>query len=545
MKNILYLSLFIICVICLSAMDRPSPSNPTEKKEEKKEKRIALLIGNGAYDKAYYSPLDNPVNDVNEMNKILTAKGFEVTVVKNADLEAMEGAIEQFITRLEKENAKGTHKVVSLFYFAGHGNYWQKTDESYLIPLGSKIYNEALFEKKAFSVNILLDMLQGIGNYLNIVMLDACRNNFVQKEKFDKKVSGGTYPGLTFGTKPHPSDVVNYNLFVSYATSKKGFAESGDGKYHISPYVASFKEVMEEKPDASIYQFFPLVHEKTVAYSKINRPTANIQFTKDFSFEQSVVPSPPRNGMIYVEGGTFDMGSDEGFNIEKPKHKVKVNSFYLDQYEVTFNQYDAYCEATEVSKPDDEDWGRKQHPVINVTWYDAIKYCNWRSKQESLTPCYSINGSNVSCNFNANGYRLPTEAEWEYAAGGGASNRNKWAGANNKNDLGKYANVKPYKMDDQYQYTAPVGSFLPNDLGLYDMSGNVWEWCWDWYDSDYYSSISNQTTNNPRGATNGTTRIVRGLSWSDDINLIRVTIRSYSIPGVRGYYIGFRCLRAY
>ena len=136
------------------------------------------------------------------------------------------------------------------------------------------------------------------------------------------------------------------------------------------------------------------------------------------------VPPAPAvpDTMVFVEGGTFDMGSDQ-LEDEKPVHKVTLRSFMIGKYEVTFTEYDAYCQATGNSRPSDWNWGRGNRPVINVSWYDAVAYCNWRSQKEGLTSCYAINGTNVTYNAGANGYRLPTEAEWECAARGGNKSR--------------------------------------------------------------------------------------------------------------------------
>ena len=184
-------------------------------------------------------------------------------------------------------------------------------------------------------------------------------------------------------------------------------------------------------------------------------------------------------GMVPVEGGTFSMGSNDGENNEQPVHNVTVGSFYMSKNEVTFEQYDEFCEATGRGKPDDEDWGIGTRPVINVTWYDAVEYCNWLSEKEGLTPVYRGSGDNISCNFDANGYRLPTEAEWEYAAKGGINKDSyTYSGSNTADDVGWY-------LDNSGRETHPVGGKSPNSLGLYDMSGNVYEWCWEWYGEDY------------------------------------------------------------
>ena len=144
-------------------------------------------------------------------------------------------------------------------------------------------------------------------------------------------------------------------------------------------------------------------------------------------------------GMVYVEGGSFQMGSTDGQSDEEPVHSVRVDSFYMTETEVTFDQYDAYCDDQGISKPGDWGWGRGSRPAIDVSWYDAVKYCNWLSEQAGLPKAYSISGTSVNWNQNAEGYRLPTEAEWEYAARGGKQSRGyKYAGSNNVGEVGWY-----------------------------------------------------------------------------------------------------------
>jgi len=247
-------------------------------------------------------------------------------------------------------------------------------------------------------------------------------------------------------------------------------------------------------------------------------------------------PTMPAH-MKFIKGGTFDMGDVFGDSSsmpdwygdrEKPVHRITVGNFYMSAYCVTFEEYDEFCVATGRQKPDDEGWGRGNRPVIDVSWYDAVEYCNWLSRQQGLTPVYTITGNNVTPNWNANGYRLPTEAEWEYAAREGGK---KVRFGNGQNTL------RPTEANFDASQTVPVNSFTPNALGLYNMSGNVWEWCQDWYDGAYYK---NSPKENPRGPASGSNRVLRGGSWSGSAVRCRVSYRDGSTPTCRSGNSGFR-----
>lgn len=254
------------------------------------------------------------------------------------------------------------------------------------------------------------------------------------------------------------------------------------------------------------------------------------------------------DGFIRIPGGTFEMGDQfgEGNSDEKRVHTVEVSTFYLSPTEVTFAEYDAFCAATGRSKPDDENWGRGQRPAVNVSWCDAVEYANWLSTQNKLQKVYSGNCDNIRANWDANGYRLPTEAEWEYAARQGGQK----VRFGNGKDIADPAEInfdgegkESYSRSGTYrEQTVPVGSLnSPNSLGLHDMSGNVWEWCWDWYDSDYYN---NSPRNDPQGPSSGSGRVGRGGSWYLYPALVRCANRGRVSPGLRSFYIGFRLARA-
>ncbi|MDP3115426.1 MAG: bifunctional serine/threonine-protein kinase/formylglycine-generating enzyme family protein, partial [Candidatus Cloacimonadaceae bacterium] len=213
--------------------------------------------------------------------------------------------------------------------------------------------------------------------------------------------------------------------------------------------------------------------------------------------------------MIFVQGDSFKMGSNDGESVEKPVHQVTVSSFYIGKYEVTQKEW------TAVMGSNPSYWKGDNLPVERVSWYDAIDYCNKRSLKEGLKPCYSIGGNTkpsswssgtIACDWTANGYRLPTEAEWEYAARGG--NKSKGYDYSGSNDI----NTVAWHYDNSGNKTRDVGTKSANELGIHDMSGNVWEWCWDWYDEEYYGK---SPSSDPRGASSGDYRVLRGGSWND------------------------------
>ena len=232
---------------------------------------------------------------------------------------------------------------------------------------------------------------------------------------------------------------------------------------------------------------------------------------------------------VFVEGGTFLMGDhyNEGYSNELPTHNVTLSSFFICQHEVTQAEYHAVMGENPA-----HGYGvGYDYPVYYVTWYDAVEYCNALSEQEGLTPCY--NTSTYECDFSANGYRLPTEAEWEYAARGGQESTGDW----HYSGIDTIGNVAVYSSGG----TSEVESKAPNDLGIYDMSGNVWEWCNDRYDSSYYS---NSPSDNPTGPDNGWGRVGRGGSWRNDALDCRVANRGRGYPNCSDSNLGFRLSRS-
>jgi len=289
----------------------------------------------------------------------------------------------------------------------------------------------------------------------------------------------------------------------------------------------------------SILEFFIAKHANKELFFYLNLVKSNfssIDMTGAFCNDLKLF------SMIFVKGGTFQQES----------RKVTLSDFFISKFQVTQKLW------REVMGADPSDLkfkGEDNNPVENVNWYDAIEFCNKMSLIAKLQQYYTIDkkkrdSNNISesdkirwtvtINKEANGYRLPTEAEWEYAAGWGNGNtgngRTEWAGTNSESSLGTYA----WYRENSGGKTHPVGEKKHNELGIYDMSGNVWEWCWDWY-GDYEKG----EVKNPQGAPSGSSRVYRGGSWYYGADYCRSAYRIGDTPGNRYNGLGFRLVRSY
>jgi formylglycine-generating enzyme required for sulfatase activity len=297
---------------------------------------------------------------------------------------------------------------------------------------------------------------------------------------------------------------------------------------------------------------YPDKKKETLTVRVETGKTADVSFTYTPASQQqgSDQKKGGKDGFLLVEGGSVSLGSEKGESDEKPVHTAILASFWISPWEVTLSEYDQFCEASGRPKVDDRGWGRGRQPALGVTWYDAVEYCNWRSTKEGLTPCYTIDRKKkdpdntgrsdktkwtVTCDFTASGYRLPTEAEWEYAARGGSGAKPTLVSGGDKPALFAW-----YKENSAAQ-AQPVGKKKPNTLGLYDMSGNVLEWCWDWYSDSYYKKPEKT---NPKGPVKGEQRIVRGGCWdSSGEQWLSASVRDSFNPGSAAATIGFRLVR--
>lgn len=468
------------------------------------ESRVALVIGNSKYG-GELPKLTNPANDAELMAGTLKKLGFQVVKVQDADLNQMKRAISDFGTLLS--NAGPT--AVGLFYYAGHGI--QVAGTNYLIPLKANIQKAADADLEAIDAGLILKQMEFAGNALNIVILDACRNNPLSRGMRSAD------QGLARMDAPMGS-------FIAYSTAPGATAADGSGKN--SPYTLALSKAML-KPGIPIEEAFRDARVEVIAATdKAQIPWESSSLTGAFSFNPgqraavtetaAVAPSPaptpaePASAaksldegsaggaskgctncpeMVAIKGGTFLMGSpdDEKWHnaFEGPQKKITVEPFQMAKYPVTVAQFAEFIKATKYRPTDECDTQRvnKMHganwtdpevldqgdnePVVCVSWKDATAYAAWLAKTSGKP------------------YRLPSEAEWEYAARAGETGAHFWR---NAEDACAYANIadKAAKRqnsnwtitdcDDGFAGTSPVGSFKPNAFGLYDMLGNVKQW---------------------------------------------------------------------
>lgn len=506
-------------------------------------KKIALIIGNKSYQ---YGVLSNTVNDATDIAALLKNIGFEVILKTDLDQRSMDEALHNFRTRL-------SHKSdVGFFYFSGHGA--RVDGENYLLPIdNARIRNERDLKYYSIAASKVLNYMQEDPNHVNIIVLDACRDNpYLGVSKSLKRGLANMNPPrgsiISFATSPGntASDISKNGrngLFTSHLLSALKKAHKNRQRIDDMFMAVSSAVFRESKGQQEPWQLASLKKPfcfggctTTSTHVPVPTPTPTPVSTNTNIPTPTPTPQPtynkPKPGkvfrdrlrdgtfgpqMVWIPAGYFKMGDIQGNGNpdEKPIHDISMKMFAIGRYEITFLEYDKFAQATDRTKLSDNGWGRGKHPAIYVSLDDARAYTKWLSKQ------------------TGHKYRLPSEAEWEYAARAGTKT-NYWWG----NDIGtNKANC--YNCDSAWDnsQTAPVGSFAANSFGLYDTVGNVWEWTCSDYQIKYRGK---QLT-----CGNGYNIAVRGGGWNYKSKYARVANRENYSRDYRADIIGFRILRQY
>ncbi len=335
---------------------------------------------------------------------------------------------------------------------------------------------------------------------------------YLDKENYD--IDSGKFP-VRLEWKKWVSDLIDLKKLVlfekGYIIAKRDKAKALWQEDQQKPVFISFA-VLRNKIKVSQQLLVGVGREWVV---KLHQPVVELKAGEVFRDRLKDGSDGPE--MVVIPAGTFRMGDIQGggYSDEQPVHQVSVKSFAMSRYEVTFAEYDKFAEATGKSKPGDRGWGRGNRPVIDVSWHDAVAYTQWLSTQTGKT------------------YRLPTAAEWEYAARGGTETKYWWGNESGYNR----ANCNGCGSQWDGKKTAPVGSFSANPFGLYDTVGNLWEWC---ADSSHDSYKGAPTEGQVWNGGDESRRVLRGGSWYDSPDLCRSAYRGRYSSDTRYQSFGFR-----
>ncbi len=542
---------------------------PTVVCAQQEVRKLAFLVGVSKYQKDGLRNLNFAEDDIRDLALELRKHGFETSGLlgDRATLKGIQAELDTFYAELKKLNKDD----VVLLAFSGHGLQLQ-------VPRDGRVIEEPFYcpvdalktdPQTLLSLNdIFARIEQDSGSSQNVLLIDACRDN---PAKGTKGVDGSTAEKLpnkisilfssSAGTQSFESDQVRHGIFTHFVLEcLRGQAADRRGQITwltLASYV--MESVAAETPkllDNAALNQRPNLLGNLVRQPVLVTPPSPDALPRVYKSKSTNLE------MVLIDAGEFQMGSPTTVTDRRDdefQHSVRITKpFYLGKYQVTQSDYQrvmgnnpSYFASSGSGKDSVTGLDTSRFPVEYVSWYDAAEFCNKLSQQDGFVAYYTLGNVQRESNTiksatvtiaGGNGYRLPTEAEWEYACRAGTTTPFHFGATNN----GREANVdgnNPYGTSTKGPYlqrTTTVGNYAPNRFGLYDMHGNVWEWCWDWYDKDYYAG---SPTDDPKGSANREYRVLRGGSWLGSAWLARSALRFWNAPVNRVSLVGFRVSR--